>query len=264
MNHLLLRKFFLFGLSNLVGVFFYKYSLLIFAFSLIASFILSLKNKKYLILILASFFILAGGIYTNICDKKAYEKAAPLLSGESFYSAKVISIPESESYGMSAIIECDGIRLKLMTNDERLSYGDIVSFSATAKLPDTNSRDGDFNYRTYLKSKGVYLTVFAPGVEILENKTSAFNAIDIATKVKIALLDKTEKLFSGESLMFIRAILLGETSLSTSDFREKLSNGSISHIIAVSGLHVSLVAGLILYLLKGVSYTYERSRSKRK
>ncbi len=237
-----------------MGVFLYQYSLFI-TLLLLPFALISLKflGKKGVALILSVIFFFLGGFYTDFTEKRNISKAEPLTLSEKIHTGTVITVPESESYGQSAVVECDGVRIFLMTRESKLNYKDYISFKGICSFPDSKSRPFAFNYSAYLKTDGVYVTTFGTDITVHRNLFSKFNPLDIITAARIKALNVADRLWSGEALMFARAILLGDSSYSSAAFRDKLSEGSISHIIAVSGTHVSLISLAFIFLVRKFS-----------
>ncbi|MDO5478320.1 MAG: ComEC family competence protein, partial [Clostridia bacterium] len=229
------------------GVFLYQYSPFLTLVLLPLSFImLKIAGKRALSLILAVLMFFAGGAYTSFTEKSGYRKAETVAGIETEIQGTIISLPEIESYGQSAVCKTNYGNIRLMTSEPVLKYKDNVTFTAKCYYPEKKSRPFAFDYPRYLKTDGIYLLAFASELKVNSNTASIINPIDAITLLRSALIKKADTLWSGEALMFSRSILLGDTSYSSDEFRDKLSAGSISHIIAVSGTHVSFVSALFL------------------
>ena len=236
------------------GVFLYQYSpfltLILFPLSLLS---VKFAKNRTAILIFAVFMFFAGGMYTSLTESLNYKKAAIIEGTEQEISGTIISIPEVETYGQSAVCLTEYGKIRLMTSMPILSYKDEVTFHAKCYYPEEKSRSFQFDYPKYLKSEGIYLLAFAESITVDSNSLSLLNPLDAITVLRSHLIDKSDILWSDETLMFARSILLGDTSFSTAAFKEKLSEGSISHIIAVSGAHVSIVAAMFIFLSELIS-----------
>lgn len=249
MSNILNRKLLLIFLGFTAGVFLYQYSpfltLLLLPFALIS---LKFTGRKGIVLILSVAMFFAAGNYTALRDSESYEKSAPVCDVDAEISGTVISIPEPESYGQSAVVKTKYGKIRLMTNEPVLRYKDNLTFRAKCYRPEEKIRPLSFDYPLYLKSEGIYLLAFSDDITIHSSSVSYLNPYDAITVLRASLIDKANSLWTGESLMFARSLLLGDTSYSSAEFKDKLSSGSISHIIAVSGTHVSFVAALFLSL----------------
>ncbi len=241
-------------ISFILGVFLKRYSLFLSLVFLCLSLLsLVFLKKKGLVFLLCTLLFTAGGLHTTWTEAIKTNDASSLLEETDFLKGTVISIPEKENYGKSAVVSVGGVKIFLMTGQDDIKYKDEIMFKGSFSLPDEKSRSFDFDYPSYLKSKGIYITCFTEEIKVLENLKSSFNIVDIATTLKEKLLLKADTLWEGEALMFARAILLGDTSLSSDEFRDKVADGSISHVISVSGTHVSLVAAAVMFLMNKIS-----------
>ncbi len=247
--NILNRKLTLIIAFFIAGVFLYQYSpfltLLLLPLSLIS---LIFLKKRGIVLVLATIMFFTGGMYVKNTDKINRSRTEPLTKEEMLISGTIISIPEAENYGQSAICLTEYGKIRLMTAEPILKYKDNVTFRSKCYYPAEKSRPFAFDYPGYLKSDGIYLLAFAEELEVTSNSASFLNPADAITLLRSTLIKKADTLWTGEALMFARAILLGDTSYSSEEFRDKLSTGSISHIIAVSGTHVSLVAAMFFLL----------------
>ncbi|MBR6719699.1 MAG: ComEC/Rec2 family competence protein [Clostridia bacterium] len=243
------RKLALIFTGFTAGVFLYQYSpfltLILLPLALIS---LKITGKRGIVLILTVSMFFLGGTYTLLTEKIGYRKADKIAGIETEITGTVISIPEVESYGQSAVCRTKYGKIRLMTSEPILRYKDNVTFTSKSYYPEEKSRPFAFDYPLYLKSEGIYLQAFASELRVNSNKASYLNPIDVITILRSSLIKKADMLWSGEALMFSRAILLGDTSYSSDEFRDKLSEGSISHIIAVSGTHVSFVCAMFLLI----------------
>jgi competence protein ComEC len=122
------------------------------------------------------------------------------------------------------------------------SYGDLLEI--TAKL-ETPPELPNFDYRQYLARQGIDSIAYYPEVtvEAAKQGNAAWFAIhrlrrDLSSSLAGALPEPQASLAQG--------ILLGERSTLSQDLKDDLNATSTSHIIALSGYNVTLLAGLII------------------
>lgn len=113
---------------------------------------------------------------------------------------------------------------------------------------------GEFDYRLYYRSQKLRCRLRADKMEIISGERPAFQSQLIMFRrfVKEALAF----LYQEEDRGIFQAVLLGDKSSMDSDIRELYQDGGIAHVLAVSGLHVSLI-GMSLYGFlrkRGVGY----------
>lgn len=154
------------------------------------------------------------------------------------------------SYGCAA----DGkIRLKdktyqirvYLTGDEGLSPGDQV----TGKIRLRMTIEGSLQSPTHHQGDGIFMLGYVDE-EAMITKADDVPSKFFAAELKHEILSSLEQLFPEDTLAFAKALLLGEHH----DLSYKQDNAfkisGIRHVIAVSGLHVSILFSLI-YTITG-------------
>jgi len=121
-------------------------------------------------------------------------------------------------------------------------YGDLLEVEGKLETPPVLP---DFDYRQYLARQGIVSIVEYPKVDLLASGQGnrALAAIHgLRRELSSAL---TEALPEPQASLG-RGILLGERSALPQDLTDALNATSTSHIIALSGYNVTLVAGLVI------------------
>jgi competence protein ComEC len=142
-----------------------------------------------------------------------------------------------------------------------LKKGDRIVFIARLKEPRNFGNPGGFDYEWWLKRKGVFLTGYVKQgllVKINEGRQGPLSLIgewreDVRTLVDSSDLKNSE---------LIKALIIGQRSGIPEDIKEVFRRTGAAHILAISGLHVGLVAyfayTIILWLLKRSDFKKER------
>ncbi len=133
-----------------------------------------------------------------------------------------------------------------------LHYGDVIIFSATLKPPDKPGNPGEFNYKSFLKAKGIGLVGFvsAKNYWITGSKPSnwlVFYAIGLRNRILNAL---KENGLSGEQYAVAAAIVLGYDDTMDDRIRENYQRAGAMHVLCVSGLHVGVIYLVLSLLLR--------------
>ena len=106
-----------------------------------------------------------------------------------------------------------------------------------------------FDYSKYLKQKRIFGTVKLQNIKIIgQEKNFSFYLFEF----KGFLLNRLEEFYSNEESGFLKAILLGETNSLDENIKESFKVANISHILAISGMHVSYIVFGLETLLKTV------------
>lgn len=157
------------------------------------------------------------------------------------YKIKVLSVDKNTKFKNTYLY------LNITTKNKIiLNYGDKIEFIGEYEKPTKQRNFKGFDYSNYLKSIKIYGTVKGSNVKILEqNKGNIFASF--SNKIQILIEDVTLKIIPNEdSRNLLLGILLGNDDNLNKDIKEYFKDSSLSHIMAVSGLHVS-------YVILGVS-----------
>ena len=120
-----------------------------------------------------------------------------------------------------------------------ISLGDKITFKGTLSKPKNNTIPNTFNYRKYLYNHHVYYLVKIDNIKVISKTRS------VKYKVKNYIVKRSEKFKHSD---YFKAFLIGDKS-EMDDYSIFQKNG-VSHLFAISGMHLSLLSGIILFLFK--------------
>lgn len=112
--------------------------------------------------------------------------------------------------------------------------------------PATN--EGEFSLPSYYKGEGISGVFQAKTIELVRGESSPF-AKELFT-LKQSLGNRIDALFPEETAGFLKSLFLGERSGITLSEKSLYQSAGISHILAISGLHLSLLGGFFYRLLR--------------
>lgn len=137
-----------------------------------------------------------------------------------------------------------------------LKYGDEIQIDGEFVKPSTRRNYNGFDYSSYLKSLKIHGSFKADSIKIVsknrENEILAFaNEINLKIKENISRLmpEKYSSIFIG--------LILGDTSNIEEDIKENFKVANISHVLAISGMHVT-------YIIIGIEIVLKRLIGKAK
>lgn len=110
--------------------------------------------------------------------------------------------------------------------------GDILKF-------DTPSNPGQFNQKEYFKEKNIYYMAYAETVTIDGTVYSPF--LEGLYKFKKRLGNVYSMALPGKECGIVSAMLLGSKTLLDMDIQDLYQQSGIGHILAISGLHISIL-----------------------
>ena len=131
--------------------------------------------------------------------------------------------------------------LAFVSSDD-VSVGQILILQGTITLFDEATNEGQFDARSFYRSQKIDFGVWVDSVERVEGKPDRFRVwlSDVRKELKIPLTRyaKDDGVLS--------AMLLGDKTSLDSEIKSLYQKSGIAHILAISGLHISLL-GMSLY-----------------
>ncbi len=119
-----------------------------------------------------------------------------------------------------------------------LELGRKVVVKGKCEIPEGQRNPGGFDYRSYCLSKGVCGIFHAK--EVLTG-TGAWKLREGIRQMGLCLERKLEQLAEGDDLGILKAVLLGKKTEMNEQVYDLYRKNGISHILAISGLHVSVI-----------------------
>lgn len=221
-------------------------------------------NKNGCILILACFICIIISYFIVSNNEIKYNTIRSEISGEKYFSGIVTEVGKETEYYRTYKIKIESInndskykninvllRVKKASKSNSLKYGDRINGKGNFERPSVKRNYKGFDYSEYLKTKSVYMicVVDYNNIEIVKNN-SLFMYDMCINNLKSRIKNNMLKILPKESANISIALLLGDTFMLDSDQKELFSEASLSHILAISGMHVSYVIIGVDFLLK--------------
>jgi competence protein ComEC len=144
------------------------------------------------------------------------------------------------------------VRLQLKDCDTVFAYGDNLSVSGMLIRPDPAGNPGMFDYRTYLERQGIRVILMARGdkaVRIIgSGGANSLQSTVLAIKNKMSAAAAYS--LNPSQAAILNGIVFGTQGLIDRDTKRSFSETGVIHILSVSGLHVGLVLGGLLGVLR--------------
>lgn len=132
-----------------------------------------------------------------------------------------------------------------------LAPGDIVRARVRlAPVPGAilpGAYDGQFH--SYFAGVGAYGTVTG-GEFALVSPGSSLDPTRGIEGTRVAIGARIDAVLDGEAAAIGRAMVMGDQSAITDETREVMANSGLAHIYSISGLHLSIVAGGMFWLVR--------------
>ena len=166
------------------------------------------------------------------------------------YIVKINNINEKENYRNICLL----IKIKKNKNIEnkKLKYGDLIFISGLFEHATTRRNYKGFDYSQYLKTKNIYgiCKTDVNSLKVLK-ENSCFVTNMWINKLRNALKNNLQTLLPSDTASIAIALFLGDSSLIEDTQKQTFSNASLSHVLAISGMHVT-------YVIVGCSWILNR------
>ena len=145
-------------------------------------------------------------------------------------------------------------RLTLLQPQIVPAYGDRIRGLVKLRRPRGYLNPGGFDYPLHLKTMGVTLEGWVGEGDALERRgTGEGNIIHAwAYALRARMIRAVNQLLPQDEASLLAAITLGERTGIPSQISQAFLGSGTYHILAISGLNVSLLAGALLFVLKAI------------
>lgn len=145
-------------------------------------------------------------------------------------------------------IKCTGKEEKINS----LREGMHVRLEGMLVLPELPRNPGQFNRRIYESGKKIDFYLENPTVlEVKEQRSGVREVVEIW---KTEMMNRCEKIYPDEEAGILEAMLFGEKSELSGDIKELYQAAGISHVLVISGLHISLLALAVAGVLRRLGF----------
>lgn len=145
-------------------------------------------------------------------------------------------------------IKCTGKEEKINS----LREGMHVRLEGMLVLPELPRNQGQFNRRIYESGKKIDFYLENPTVlEVKEQRSGVREVVEIW---KTEMMNRCEKIYPDAEASILEAMLFGEKRELSGDIKELYQAAGISHVLVISGLHISLLALAVAGILRRLGF----------
>ena len=134
--------------------------------------------------------------------------------------------------------------------EEDFPIGQKYLIDGEIALANKNTNPNLFNYRNYLISKGIGSNIKIK--RIYKEGRSSSILLNLRNKFYNYIHSIFENNLNKNSANFVISVVLGENLIQNEDIKDL----GLAHILAVSGLHIDLLIGFILYVFSKINLNY--------
>ncbi|HTZ41332.1 MAG TPA: DNA internalization-related competence protein ComEC/Rec2 [Syntrophales bacterium] len=157
----------------------------------------------------------------------------------------------------------EGVRGKLLLsigkNTHLFKFGDLIRTEVHLRHPRNFQNPGAFNYERYLRLQGIRVRGFVsdPRKIILIREGQGDPARQSLERFRTRIRDRIQDLAPFPEGTLIQAMTLGEQSEIPRDIQDRFNRTGTSHIIAISGFNVGIIALIAFFLVRMLLKTSE-------
>jgi competence protein ComEC len=139
--------------------------------------------------------------------------------------------------------EVSGDALLFVPRYPTCEYGDVLLVKG--KL-DTPPQLGDFDYKGYLASQGIYSTMLYPEIEKDPETSKGVKPLEWVYSLRNRLFHTLAKVLPEPQASLAQGIILGIRYNIPASIKDDFVRTGTAHILAISGINLSIVAGMLL------------------
>ena len=219
------------------------------AFLALLIIIFSLLSKKRLVRIGLSYLIplalafLACALLSVFVFGKDRDVAGKYAYTEGRYEMLVETVEYENEYQNAYLGRCDeiGQRIFIITDEERLERGQLIR--ADFEFIPIKEIGSAVSEKDIYTSDGIYLKAYCQNVETVSEGNSSIRIFFNGLNSKYT--ERIQGITNGDTSSIISALFLGNKSLLESSNRRDFARLGISHILALSGIHLSIIVSMV-------------------
>ena len=191
--------------------------------------------SKYIIFIFL-ISLLYTGYYLNKVDLSIYHGNEKVIEG-------TVIAKQKTDYGYRLTVKAKEKLLVRVYQDLDFKLGNKIRITGTLTKPDVNTNFYLFNYQNYLKSEKIYWIMDAEKIKITDKSEGTY-------QIKNKLIKHLETFRSSP---YLKAFILGDDNSISDKVTDSYQINGISHLLAISGMQITLLAVCLLFILNLIS-----------
>ena len=164
------------------------------------------------------------------------------------YKLNVLTVNSSDKYQSTQMY----IEVK---KDISFQYGDKVMLQGEFRKGSEQRNTGGFDYQLYLKSIHIYGTLKVENYKKISSDNANWFEKSM-NDIKLVISQNIENLLEEQEQQIVKGFILGDTTALDEELKEKFQIANISHVLAVSGMH-------IVYIVIGIEIVFKKWLGKR-
>ena len=215
-----------------------------------------IKKKKIILIFFISFII--SNIYYQFINnqyKKVYKETPTKL----VTTATIVGNAKETEYYYSYEAKVQNKKFLIYvkkSEEQKIKYGMLVNIKGEYTVPLENTNYKGFNYKDYLKTKKIYGSIKVEDIKILK-RNNVNIILKLSNTIRNKIIEVARQMLPDKTQELVVGILVGEKEKIEDEITKDFSKSSLSHILAISGSHIS-------YIILGISFLLQKSKFPQK
>lgn len=233
-----------------------------FLFALLLIFISFLLIRKAISLFIFFASIFTYLFFTFYLPSPIELQETSLESSENINVGEIIQPLEETATKIEFVLQLKNTNEKLLviqfkrdasTDSTEQSYRNSIIYGATCvvegeiTLPDRPTNPGQFDYRSHLLERGLNGQIIVSSAAHINCEGSS--RLSFLYTVRTMLLDRIAIHLDERTEAWMKALLFGDDTSIDEDIIQLFQRWSLSHILAISGLHIGIIVAILYFLL---------------
>lgn len=167
-------------------------------------------------------------------------------------SAFILKIKESDLFAGCNLHNDVDIDLSELS---RILYGRKISCTGSFEAFEGELNPGQFDANAYYKNEGYTGILDAKDIRIVKEEES-FSPDIYLHRLNLAISEKYKKILGDKNAGSLSAMVLGDKTSLDEEIKELYQENSISHLLSISGLHISLLGGAVFLFLRRLKVSF--------
>ncbi len=218
-------------------------------------------------------FFLSGAIFLHSAQQVEKRLMSPYVGEYVTLCGNIIEEPQVKDDGAQTIIACvnqlsflqdeveplERVRLSVPAGEQKLSFGDSFSAICLLSVPSGSQNSGGFDFKLYLESKEIFFTGRVERGTLTKTGSFSLSPVELLYRLNRRCGQVISHIMPKDAAAILRAVALGDKSTMSDELYNQLQVSGLSHMAAVSGMHVTTFITAIyvfLSLLKRNKYKF--------
>ncbi|MBQ8729619.1 MAG: DNA internalization-related competence protein ComEC/Rec2, partial [Lachnospiraceae bacterium] len=211
--------------------------------------IIYIKRNAYILCVLI--FLIGGYIQMT---EHSLSISPPSIKQTSYETEGKITKIIKDQYGYDIYLKNKEYAFLVTTKDAKELYkGDVIRVCGTIENFETARNEGNYDEKQYYNNKGLSCKIEADDIILLKRKNDLYKSL---SKLSDKIERQLYKISKEKDADIYKAMLLGKKDTLSKEISELYRKAGISHILAISGLHISMIGMSLYHMLRKLYVNY--------